>query len=170
MEDKKELKQWWLSLDGDLDPAEQKRFEQAMEKDAELATTFFEAKTLDNALSKQEAEQPSMRFSKNVFEQLPQLYRKISIEPLFTKKALTIGILSVLSFFVLSVIPAFLLDGNASGNVESNFWETYINQLSNIPNQWLLTIGLVSFCLTTVILLDQFLKKQILKKKQKVAQ
>lgn len=170
MEDEKNLKEWWLSLDGDLDPAEQKRFEQAMEKDVELATTFFEAKTLDKALSKQEAEQPSMRFSKNVFEQLPQLYKKISIEPLFTKKALTIGILSVLSFSILSVVLAFFLGGNASGGVESNFWKTYINQLANIPNQWLLTIGLASFCLAAVILLDQFLKKQILKRKQKIAQ
>lgn len=168
MDGKKELKEWWLSLDGDLDPAEQKRFEEAMEKDIVLATNYSQAKTLDHALSKQEAEQPSMRFSKNVFEQLPQLYKKINIEPLFTKRALTIGVFAIGSFSVLSIILAFFLEGT-TGSVESNFWSTYIHQLSNIPKQWLLTIGLVSFCLSAVILLDQFLKKQILKKKPKVA-
>lgn len=168
MDSKETLKEWWLSLDGDLDPAEQKRFEEAMQKDATLATNYSEAKTLDHALSKQEAEQPSMRFSKNVFEQLPQLYKKISIEPLFTKRALNLGVFTIGSFSVLSIVLAFFLEDTTDG-VESNFWNTYIHQLSNIPNQWLLTIGLASFCLSAVIFLDRFLKKQILKKRPKVA-
>ena len=170
MESNKELKKWWLSIDGDLDPAEQKLFEQAVEKDADLARTFSQAQILDSALSKQEAEQPSMRFSKNVFEQLPQLYKKISIEPLFSKKAVTIGSLSILSFILLSISLAFISGGNSGGGVDSTFWSSYINSLSSIPDQWLLTIALVSFCLFAIIVLDKFLKRQILKKRQELSQ
>lgn len=170
MEPNKELKEWWLSLDGDLGPTEQKRFEKALEKDAELAKVFSQAQLLDKVLEKQEAEQPSMRFSKNVFEQLPQLYKKINIEPLFSKRALTIGGLSILCFFMLSVTLAFLLQDSSGSGVDSNFWTSYVQQLSSIPDQWLLTIGLSSFCIFIVILLDQFLKKQILQRKQELRQ
>ena len=165
MEPNKELKKWWLSIDGDLDPAEQKLFEAALKKDAELAQTFSQAKILDTALRKQEAEQPSMRFSKNVLEQLPQLYRKINIEPLFSRKAITIGSIAVLSFILISISLAFIFQGNASGELDATFWSSYVNSLAGIPDQWLLTIGLVSFCLASIILLDHFLIKQMLKRR-----
>lgn len=170
MEPNKDLKKWWLSIDGDLDPIDQQQFEEALEKDADLAETFSQAQLLDKVLEQQEAEQPSMRFSKNIFEQLPQLYRKINIEPLFSKKALTIGVSSVLAFILLSVALAFIFQGSSTSEVDSSFWTSYVQQLSSIPDQWLLSIGLVSFCIFSVILLDRFLKKQILQKKQELPQ
>lgn len=71
----------WEYLDGYGSPAEREAMEKRIAEDGAFRAAFLERQRLHTVLQKQEAEQPSMRFAKNVMDRLPALYRG-SVEPL----------------------------------------------------------------------------------------
>ncbi len=69
----------WQQLDGEpTDPERAQPPRRATEPDTEWTTR----QVLHHSLQKMEAEQPSMRFVMNVMDRLPQLYKKMTVQPL----------------------------------------------------------------------------------------
>lgn len=164
MEDNKDIKKWWLQLDDELSPEEAATFLQKLEEDPELANTFAEAQQLENHLQAVEADEPSMRFSANVLDQLPTLYKSISIEPIFSQKSLLRGILLLFSSVLISFMAAISGPGTST-NSPSWKWENYLDIFMKIPSSALLIAALTGFCLVGVFLMDQYLKKRFLAKR-----
>ncbi|MDX2070743.1 MAG: hypothetical protein SFV55_20105, partial [Haliscomenobacter sp.] len=67
----------WKYLDGECSPQEKEQVQLLMTQDLAFAEELAMAKSLQEALQELEPEQPSMRFSANVSEKLPALYRPI---------------------------------------------------------------------------------------------
>jgi hypothetical protein len=164
MEDHKDIKKWWLQLDNELSPEESTAFLRKLEEDPELASTFAEAQQLENHLQAVEADEPSMRFSANVLDQLPSLYKSISIEPIFSRKSLLRGVLLLFSSVLVSFLAA--LSGPTNGTSgTSGQWQNYSDLFMNIPSSALLSAALAGFCLVGIFLMDQILKRRFLNKR-----
>ncbi len=77
----------WKYIEGQCSPEEQQEVERLLAEDAAFKLEWAQAHQLHHALQQQAAEQPSMRFAKNIMERLPALYRKLSIQPLLSPRA-----------------------------------------------------------------------------------
>jgi hypothetical protein len=164
MEDHKDIKKWWLQLDNELSPEESTAFLRKLEEDPELASTFAEAQQLENHLQAVEADEPSMRFSLNVLDQLPTLYKSVSVEPVFSRKSLLRGVLLLFSSVLVSFLAA--LSGPTNGTSgTSGQWQNYSDLFMNIPSSALLSVALAGFCLVGIFLMDQILKRRFLNKR-----
>lgn len=161
--DSKQIK-WWSSLDGDLSEQEQKAFEKEMAENKALAQQFMEAKELDAELKQMEADEPSMRFSKNLLEQLPQLYRRVNIEPLFQRKALTRGGLFLAIVAMITLSPAFFVETEGLSGTPP-VWEQWLSFLNHLDPQWISMIAFLCSGFILYFFADQQLKKQLLKRK-----
>ena len=155
-------KKWWQSLDKELDEAAQQAFEKEMEEDTAQAIAFSQAKEIHEGLQQLEADEPSMRFNKNVLENLPQLYKKISIEPFFAPRvlrrvALLIGLLGF-----ISLLPAFFIDSNSS-TAYPNILLDFLQLSGDLPTKWMFMLAVLGFGFIAYTILDRQLKKRIFK-------
>lgn len=154
----------WKMIDQALTPDEQAALEAELQQDPEAMQQLKEAQLLHKHLQQMETEEPSMRFTQNIMDRLPKLYRPIQIRPLFTKRQLRWASGGLIFLVVLSLLPAFTLEG---GQVLP--YQDYIRMLSEagrtIPSNWFLIMIALSLGIVAAILLDRGLKKRFLNKK-----
>lgn len=72
----------WRFIDGDCDEAETIAILKRLEEDPKFKMAVEERKQLDAAFGDLELEQPSMRFTTNVMENLPVLYQQLPTQQL----------------------------------------------------------------------------------------
>jgi hypothetical protein len=159
---------WWARLDGDLSADEQKEFERRLTEEPELAENYFTARRLEEQLKRETPEQPSLRFTKNVMEALPTIYRRIRIEPLLTYRALRRLGLGVLSLILLTLLPAFWTSGTGTPIPGMESILQFTANFSSLPTDWMLVI--ISLCMgfIAIVLLDQQLKRRLISSKNEV--
>ena len=155
-------KKWWQSLDKELNEADQQAFEKEMEADPTQAIAFSQAKEIHDGLQQLEADEPSMRFNKNVLENLPQLYKKISIEPFFAPRVLRRVALLIGSLGLISLLPAFFIDSN-SANAYPNILLDFLQLSGDLPTNWMFMLAVLGFGFIVYAIMDRQLKKRILK-------
>ena len=161
-------KKIWKMLDGQLSPEEEEALRQKLEVEPELQQTFEEAKTLDLELKQMEANEPSMRFSKNILEGLPTLYKKVKIDANFSRRALRVG-LGTLSFLVvISLLPAFLGGNGVNETPRQIFWEYFTQWSYNIPKELLNVLFLLGVSATFFLVLDWQLKRRFFSSKNRM--
>jgi len=156
---------WWDYLDGKLPELEREAFEQKLSQDADLRAAFEEARVLHQALREMEADAPSMRFSKDVLEQLPQQrYRGTSIAPMLSTGQLRSGIGLMLGLALLTLLIALIVP-TVPSNSENGF--AYIDRLLGIllalPVEIYWTSLIVSFALVSYAALDWLLRWRLLR-------
>lgn len=152
----------WNRLDGVADPEEQAALDRELQGDAELRRELALRRALHENLSEMEAEQPSLRFTQNLMERLPKLYRKIQIGPLVRSGWRRV----YLAAFILTVVAllGLGLGASASGNIplaiDLTVQNFYVALGANIPLQ--LTVIVTSFTTTLLFLfwLDKRLRKR----------
>lgn len=165
MEDKQDIKKAWAQLDGELNEKEQADFLRKLQEDPELSAAFAEAQQLEAHLKEVEADEPSMRFTANVLEQLPVLYKKVSVEPILSQQSLWRGILLIFSSVLLSFTAALSGTGTSSGGNSFIQWQSYLDKFMGLPSSALLIAALTGFCIVSIFAIDQVLKKRFLRKR-----
>ncbi|HKK76236.1 MAG TPA: hypothetical protein VJ953_14245 [Saprospiraceae bacterium] len=165
MEENQDIKRVWTQLDGALNEKEQADFLQKLQEDPELSAAFAEAQQLEAHLKEVEADEPSMRFTANVLDQLPVLYKKVSVEPVLSQQSLWRGVLLLLASVLLSFTAA--LSGTGTGSGENSFiqWQSYLDKFMGLPSSALMIAALTGFCIVSVFAIDQVLKKRFLSKR-----
>lgn len=93
----------WEYLDGQDDPRQKALLEERLRAEGALRRELALRRKLNERLNEMEPEQPSLRFTQNLMERLPQLYRRIQLKPLISpiwvKTYLVVFTLTVLSLF-----------------------------------------------------------------------
>lgn len=167
----------WKYLDGDCTPQEKEQVQHLLAQDATFAEELEMAKSLQETLQGMEPEHPSMRFSANVTEKLPALYRPIHTSTDILPKGLVrifgslVGTVAVLSLGLFFAGHDVLGNHTGSGNHlglpllgKLNFWGRYTLDLGVFSNPMVFSAFLISLAVLSYFLMDFTLKKWILKK------
>ncbi|MBK9491371.1 MAG: hypothetical protein IPO07_23190 [Haliscomenobacter sp.] len=153
----------WKYLDGECTPGEKARVQQLVLEDPSFAEEMSLAQNLQTTLQQLEPEEPSMRFTARVTEQLPALYRPIHTQAELLPKFLvrlfggavgTVAILSLGLFFA----------SNQSIQGKFNILGKYTLDLGVFSNPLVFTAFLMSLGILSYFLMDFTLKKWFLKK------
>lgn len=154
----------WKYLDGECSPQEKEEFQRLLSTDVAFAGEFALAQSLQENLQQLEPEEPSMRFSANVADQLPTLYRPVHASPDLLPK----GLVRIFSALVgsIALLSLGLFFGGQQQNVPSQFnilgW--YTLNLGLFSNPMVFAAFLGSLAILSYFLMDFTLKKWILKK------
>lgn len=158
----------WKYLDGECTPQEKEQVQHLRTHDNAFADELELAKSLQETLQDMEPEQPSMRFSANLVEKLPALYRPVHTSADILPKGLvrffgslvgTIALLSLGLFFAGQGVM-----GNQIGSGKLNILGRYTLDLGVFSNPMVFSTFLVSLAVLSYFLMDFALKKWILKK------
>ena len=152
----------WKYIDGECSPEEAARVKRLMEENLSLKKEWAQRLKLHQELQQQEAEQPSMRFTRNVMDRLPELYRKLNISPLispFWRKALSgVAGIFLLAYFAL----AFNVIETAPPGSAPQYPEvdTFVNTLTGLPMQVMSIVLALSLGFVLLSFADRKLKKR----------
>lgn len=164
MNTKEEQKKWDL-VDQALSPEKLAALDAELQQNPEAAQELQEAQLLHKHLQEIEPEEPSMRFTQNIMERLPNLYRSIQIRPLFTRKQLRWAVGGLAFLVILSLIPIFTMEGSGRALPYQEYIQTLSTAGQAIPNNWFIIFIALSLGIVGAILLDKGLKKRFLNKK-----
>ncbi len=156
----------WRFIDGDCDEAELKVLLQRMAENAEFKQAVEERQQLDKAFGALELEQPSMRFTTNVMENLPVLYQQLPTQQLLGPtwvKAFWSG----LTFLMLGTIGVGFLSPEASISSTEGLSQETINFTKSLFLPYKTAIILLSISITSIFLV--LLDKQLSKGNKKAA-
>lgn len=153
----------WKYLDGECTPQEKEQVQHLLAEDLAFGEELEMAKSLQETLRELEPEQPSMRFSANVSEKLPALYKPIHTSADILPKSLVrifgslVGTVAVLSLGLF-----FGAQQNAQDKL--NILGHYTLNLGVFSNPMVFSAFLVSLAVLSYFLMDFAFKKWILKK------
>lgn len=156
----------WRFIDGDCDEAETKALLQRIEKDPDFKQAVEERQQLDLAFVELELEQPSMRFTTNVMENLPTLYQQLPTQHLLGPswvKAFWGG----LTFLMLSTIGVGFFSPEAYTEPSTSFTQETINLTKSLFLPYKTAIILLSISITSIFLV--MLDKQLSRSRKKAA-
>ncbi len=156
----------WRFIDGDCDEVETKALLQRMEEDPDFKQAVEERQQLDGAFGDLELEQPSMRFTTNVMENLPMLYQQLPTQHLLGPswvKAFWGG----LTFLMLGTIGIGFFTPEAYTEPTSNFSRETIDITKSLFLPYKTAIILLSISITSIFLV--LLDKQLSKGRKKTA-
>ena len=157
---------FWDLIDGALSEEERQALEQEIQADALLQKEQEQREMLHKGLQKMEAEQPSMRFALNIMDKLPQLYRRITVQPLVSKRTLQILVGTFAIFLVGYVgIAIQVLKNKPVGNTSYPLVSQLTAFINDTNNQTLnlilgLTAGFVLLFFLDRLLKNYFQKDQ----------
>ncbi|MDX2068715.1 MAG: hypothetical protein SFV55_09830 [Haliscomenobacter sp.] len=160
----------WKYLDGECTLQEKEQVQQLLIQDATFAEEMELAKSLQETLRTMEPEQPSMRFSANVSEKLPSLYRPVHISTDILPKGLVrlfgslVGTVAVLCLGLFFAGQGVLGQPAVIAQREINFMGHYTLNLGVFSNPMVFSAFLVSLAVLSYFLMDFAFKKWILKK------
>lgn len=149
----------WKYAEGTCQAAEKAEIEKLLASDPSLREELEMIQQIHRVLDKMEPEQPSMRFSKNVMEALPDIYSQPAPEPLvsfFWKKifwgAVVAGVAGVFFLPALNVGSSFSLPFT---DALSRFLQSATGQL---PATAVTSFVLVLFSVAALTGVDKLLK------------
>ncbi|MBL7740535.1 MAG: hypothetical protein JNK14_15055 [Chitinophagaceae bacterium] len=96
----------WSYIDGTSDAGERTVIDRLLQENAEWKAKYHELLEVNSLLQSSELEEPSMRFTKNVMEEIA----KVHIAPA-TKTYINKNIIRGIAFFFITLIVAFLVYG-----------------------------------------------------------
>ncbi len=149
---------FWDLIDGDLTPEQKEALEKNLETSAQAKQEQQQRLQLHASLQKMEAEQPSMRFAQNIMEKLPQLYQKIKVQPLISKRSLQILTASFTAFVAWYLYTAVSVLGDQPRTANNTAADRIIEFLNSTSNQTLMMVMIVSAGLLALFALDRLMK------------
>lgn len=147
----------WNFIDGTADNAEKTVVEQLLQTDAAWKAKYKELIQVDEWMQSAELEMPSVRFTKNVMEEIS----RTQIAPA-TKKYINNRIIWGLGIFFITMLAGFLIYGFAQVNINSGKPTAISKNLDKInfshffSNSWINAFMLVNVVIG-LVLLDNFL-------------
>ena len=156
----------WRFLDGDCDEAESKALLQRMADDPDFKQAVEERKQLDEVFGTLELEQPSMRFTTNVMENLPVLYQQLPTKHLLGP-AWVKAFWSGLTFLMLGTIGVGLFSPEAYTESTNGITIGTVDISQSLILSYKTAIILLSVSITSIFLV--LLDKQLSKGNKKTA-
>ena len=152
----------WDYIDGISSPQEKTIIEQLLESDAEWRAKYSELLEVQQLLRSSELEEPSMRFTKNVMEEISRLH----IAPA-TKTYINKRIIWGLGIFFITLIVAFLVYGfgqinwaeSSESKLPVDFDKVGLNKIDYsriFSNDWVNAFMMINVILG-LFLLDRYL-------------
>lgn len=153
-------KKLWAFIDGQCEKEEAEAIKTGLGSDPELKAEWASRMKLHQSLQKMEAEQPSLRFVRNIMDKLPKLYQKLSIQPIVKPIWVRLTAVGFLVFLVgyVAIVNYYV----AATGLEVHF--TFVDRLQQLLEELpfrifvIFTATITGLALITV--LDQFLKKR----------
>jgi anti-sigma factor RsiW len=157
---KSQEEQIWQYLDGELNTAERSALEQRLPEDHLLYTELQTRQILHQHLQQTEAEQPSLRFVKNVMDSLPFLYQK-AIEPLI--RPIWIKVFwGGLAIFIIGLLLYAVAFANVIAG-SKDLQKLWIAVLKHLPLPFFTFLLILSFGFLLFVILDKQLKNRFKK-------
>jgi preprotein translocase subunit Sss1 len=155
----------WNFIDGTTSASEKKVIEQLLENDAEWKAKYYELMQLNELLKSSELEAPSMRFTKNVMEEISKLHIAPATKSYINKK-----IIWGIGFFFITLIVGFLIYGFGQMDLSSGQETTFSKNMNKIDfskldiskffsNTWINVFMMVNVVLG-LFLLDNYLSSK----------
>lgn len=160
----------WKYLDRECTPQEKEQVQLLMTQDLVFAEELAMAKSLQEALQGLEPEQPSMRFSANVSEKLPALYKPIHTSADILPKSIVrifgslVGTVAILCLGLFFAGHSMLGQSYVVAQREINIIGGYTLNLGIFSNPMVFSAFLISLAVLSYFLMDFVFKKWILKK------
>ena len=150
----------WDYIDGRSSAAEKSAIEKLLESNFEWKSKYHELAEVHQLVQSSELEQPSMRFTKNVMEEISKLH----ITPA-TKNYINKKIIWGIGMFFITTIVGFLIYGfmqvNWACGSSSGFADKYVNldkvDFNVIFNNNFVNAFMMINVLLSLVLLDRFL-------------
>ena len=149
--------QLWSYIDGHSTIGEKSAVEKLLESNLEWKTKYHELLEVHQLLKSSELEQPSLRFTKNVMEEISRLYITPATKTYINKKI----IWGIAAFFIITIVGFLIygfgqIDWNAKGD---NTLPVNFNKLdlSKIFNNNFVNVFMMVNVLLALMLLDRFL-------------
>ena len=153
----------WKYLDGLCDPAEKEEVEKRLLNDEKFKLALEQRSTLHKGLEGMEPEQPSMRFTLNVMENLPEMYNKLSVIPPLIQPVWR-GIIVVTLALLFLTLPNLVVpsEEGTAGGVESLIQADQVNGLiQSIPFTYFVIAASLGLGFITLYFLDKRLKTKL---------
>ena len=160
----------WKYLDGECTPQEKEQVQHLLTQDLAFAEELELAKSLQETLHNMEPEHPSMRFSANVTEQLPALYRPVHTSADILPKGLVrffgslVGTVAVLCLGLFFAGQGLLGQPYVVARKEINIIGGYTLNLGVFSNPMVFSAFLISLAVLSYFLMDFVFKKWIFEK------
>ena len=150
----------WNYIDGAASSQEKSIIDKLLESDTAWKTKYSELKELNRLLQSSELEAPSMRFSKNVMEEIA----KMQISPA-TKSYINKNIIRGLGIFFVTMVVGFLVYGFGQVEWTEGKSSGIIEKIGNVDyskffnNTWVNAFMMINVLLG-LVLLDNFLSNK----------
>lgn len=155
----------WEYIDGLSSPEEKSFIEELLQTDAEWKAKYSELLDINNLVKTSELEAPSMRFTKNVMEEISKLHIAPATKNYINKKVIWgIGIFFILMFtgFIIYAFSQISLHGgqetDISKNITKNIGNVDFSKIFN--NNWVNAFMLVNVVIGLVLLDNYFSSKK----------
>lgn len=152
----------WEYIDGFIDFSERQAIEKLISENAEWKTRYHQLLEIHEAMNLEELDHPSLRFSKNVMEEIA----KHSIAPA-AKTYINNKIIWAISIFFITLFFGFLIYGlvQIDWSVPDNSKKTWSIDLNKIDynkifNNNFVTIFMMLNIVLGLLLLDSYLNKK----------
>jgi hypothetical protein len=147
----------WNFIDGTAPVHEKSVIEKLLETDATWNAKYHELLQVNELLKSSELDAPSMRFSKNVMDEIAKLHIAPATKSYINKK-----IIWGLSFFFIALVVGFLIYGFGQMNFNSGEETTLSKNLDKLDfskffsNKWVNVFMMINVVLG-LLLLDNYL-------------
>ncbi len=150
----------WNFIDGSISADERSVIEKLLETDAAWKTKYHELLEVNELLKSSELEAPSMRFSKNVMEEIARLHVAPATKSYINKK-----IIWGLGFFFIALFVGFLIYGFAQMDLSAGEQTQLSKDISKFDlskffgNTWVNVFMMINVVLG-LFLLDNYLSSK----------
>ncbi len=150
----------WNFIDGTVSANEKSVIEELLQNDAEWKATYNELLQVNELLQSSELEAPSLRFSKNVMEQIGKLHIAPATKSYINKK-----IIWGIGFFFIAMVIGFLIYGFAQMSLTTGEESIISKNISKFnfskifSNTWVNAFMMINVVIG-LVLLDNYLSNK----------
>jgi hypothetical protein len=151
----------WNYIDGTAAASEKTVIEKLLETDAAWKTKYHELLQVNELLKSSELDSPSLRFSKNVMEEIAKLHIAPATKTYINKK-----IIWGLAFFFIALVVGFLIYGFGQMNFNTGEETTLTKNLNKVDlskffnNTWVNVFMMINVVLGLFLLDNYFTSKR----------
>jgi hypothetical protein len=150
----------WNFIDGTISVTEKTRIEQLLQSDIEWKTKYDELLQVNKLLQSSELEAPSLRFTKNVMEEIARLHIAPATKSYINKK-----IIWGIGFFFIAMLCGFLIYGFAQISLSSGEESAISKNLNKVDfskffnNTWINVLMMINIVIG-LFLFDNYLSNK----------
>lgn len=151
----------WNFIDGNVSASEKTRVEQLLQNDAEWNSNYKELLQVNKLLQSSELEAPTLRFTKNVMEEIARLHIAPATKSYINKK-----IIWGIGFFFIAMLVGILIYGFGQMTFSSGEESTISKNLSKFDfskffsNTWVNAFMMINVVIGLVLLDNYFSTKR----------